>query len=362
MAGLLEHRIPDVVCTADLPVPLAAEVDFLAGRVDRWLHQSLEISAAISARSLAFLGRASEARRVLAGLDAAELGPIDLSAAAWAASRVGGPTLDPLLARFENSADAFITGLVPVGPTTLFSGMLRAAKGDLAGAASDLATAIDIGDARAPLWGALGRLELARVLRTAEAVPLPNFVPATSALTAARTFFAAGGYRSLLDRVAVDASTRATLVVGSTSVVGFGVHPSVEVKSSKGLTALHHLISHRDRIVTAAELAVVVDGGRAAALAALTPAAWHEIADRAAHREFDSPASPDDASVALRRVFFDDATRSRITKLVRRTIDKLREECPPLGWHLDASVGTGHGCRYLPSGLPVEWELLDVAR
>ncbi len=359
MEGLLEHRIPDVVSTADLPVPLAAEIDFLAGRVDRWLDQSRQVSAAISARSHALIGNSSPARCALAEVDVAAIGPADLAAAAWAASRVGGPTLAPLLGRLEALTDDFINGAAPVGPTTLFTGMLRGTAGDVEGAVADLETAVEIGDVRAPIWGALGRLELGRVLWMAEAVPLGDFGSARPTLTAARTFFAAGGYVSLSQRVAeASAPVRATLQLGRPCIVGFGVQPVVEVRASKGLTALHHLVANSERVVTAAELSVVVDGGDAAELAALMPDAWRQLSDRAG--EHDLKRAADDASVALRRVFFDDSTRSRVSKLLRRTIEKLSESCPALGWHLQASVRTGHGCRYCPTGEHVSWQLFEV--
>jgi len=355
---LIEHRIPDLVSTADLPVPLAAEIDFQAGRVDSWIIQSRRVSAPISARSLAFIGRSSEAQAALDGVDVDSAEPLDLARAAWAASRVGGPTTAALLARLEALTDDFIGGEAPAGPIALFTGMLRAASGDIAGAVEDMRMAVRIGDVRAPIWGALGRLELGRVLSTAEAVPLTEFGAAHPTLTAARTFFAAGGYRSLLQRVGeANEPVVATLQLGRPCIVGFGVHPAVPVKASKGLTALHHLVTNRDRIVSAAELAIVIEGGAAGEIAGLMPQAWQQMAARARQGGLDR--ATDGVNAEIRRVFFDDGTRSRVSKLLWRTIDKLDESCPPSSWHLRAAVRTGHACRYEPAGEPVNWQLFS---
>jgi hypothetical protein len=293
------------------------------------------------------MGRSSQARAALDDVDVAD--PADVARAAWAASRVGGPSTVALLARLAAVSDDFIAGEAPMGPTALFTGMLRGAHGDIAGAVADLRVAVAIGDARAPIWGALGRLELGRVLRTAEAVPIEGLGAARSTLTAARTFFAAGGYRSLSQRmVDADAPVEVTSQLARSCIVGFGVHPAVAVKASKGLTALHHLVTNTGRVVTAAELAVVVDGGATDAVAALLPDAWQHVADHGSDGGLERAA--EGASAELRRVFFNDIVRSRISKMLRRTIDKVGLSCPLLGWHLDASVRTGHGCRYVPAG------------
>ncbi len=60
----------------------------------------------------------------------------------------------------------------------------------------------------------------------------------------------------------------------------------------------------------------------------------------------------------LRETFFDDTVRSRVTKLLRRTIVKLGETHRLLGAHLDAAVRTGHACRYEPTGsVEINWHL-----
>ncbi len=356
MAALLEHRIPDVIDTADLPVPLAAEIDFLAGRVDRWLDQSCQVSAATSARSLAFVGNAESALDALAALDIDGLDLVDLAAACWAASRVGGPALGALLRRVEQEPAGFGAAEVPVGPQALWAGVLHGAAGNLTTAEDRLREAVQQGDLRAPLWGSLARLELARVLTTAEAVPLVGSAPSMPPRRSARTFFAAGGYRSLLERIdRLDEPVQATLVSTGSVSVGFGVQPVVTLRSSKGLGIIEYLIANTGRVVTAAELAIVLDGGDAADVAALAPEVWSGravdgVADSAADDVFD-------VSAELRRVFFDDRTRSRVTKLLRRTIDKVSAAHPLLGQHLHESVSTGYRCRYEPAGTPVAWRL-----
>lgn len=348
-SSLLEDRIPDVVSTADLPVRLAAEIDFLAGRVDRWSNPSDECTSAVAARSLALLGRSADSREALAHVDVGTTEITDIAAAAWAASRVGGPAVAMILARLESEAAEFLDDGLPIGPRRMYVGVLHAVRGDLGVAIDELSRAVGVGDRRAPLWGALCRLELGRVLRCAEAMPIADAPSAAPVLTAARTFFGAGGYRSLLGRVAqADAQVRAVLEIGRPSRVGFGVQPDVEIRSSKGLTAIRHLITNGDRVVTATELAQVVDGGDASSIAVMASEAW-----ASGETEIDEAA----ASETIRSLFFDDTTRSRMTKLLRRTIVKLSESHQLIATHLEASVVTGHGCRYRPAGAAVQWSL-----
>jgi len=348
-ADLLERRIPDVVSTVDLPVRLAAEIDFLAGRVDRWSDPAAQYTPAIAARSLASLGRRADALAALWLLDLDTASVADVAVAAWAASRVGGPMVPTVLARLEAVTSDFLDDDVPMGPRQMYVGLLRAAQGDLTCAIDELRAAIGVGDSRAPLWGALCRLELGRVLSTAEAIPIAGVPSSAPVLTAARTFFGAGGYRSLLGRVeAACATVPAVIEVGTPGRVGFGVQPDVEIRTSKGVVALRHLVANQDRVVSAAELALVIDGGDAASIAALLPAAWGSGDD-------DPDAAVAGATGAIRAVLFDEATRSRVSKLLRRTIVKLSESHQLVAAHLDASVVTGHGCRYRPAGAPVQW-------
>ena len=348
---LLEHRIPDVLSTVGLPVRLAAEIDFLAGRVDQWCDVSEHSTPAISARSLAVLGRNPEASRVLGRVDVVGAGLADVTAAAWAASRVGGPTVAALLERLDAETAEFLDGEIPVGPRRMYTGMLHAAAGDVSTAVEELTAAVLVGDSRAPLWGALSRLELGRVLRTAESLPEPGTRPAAPVLAAARTFFLAGGYRSLSQRVeAASGPVSAVIELGRPARVGFGVQPESEIRSSKGLIAITHLVANGHRVVSAAELACVVDGQDASDIASMTAAAGDLIEGSESRRSRE-------VGEAIRAVLFDDATRSRITKLLRRTIANLSLSHRLVAAHLAASVTTGYGCRYRPTGSPVSWRI-----
>ena len=349
VSELLERRIPDVSPTAGLPARLAAEIDFLAGRVDRWCDLSEKYTPAITARALASIGRLSEAMRALDEVDVAAAPVTDVAAAAWAASRVGGPAVRTILARLDAERSDFLDGAVPMGPRWMYTGMLRGALGDLVPAADDLEAALAVGDVRAPLWGALCRLELGRVLRTAESLPQPGLRPAEPVLAAARMFFRAGGYRSLQQRVdGASGPTEAYLELAAPGRVGFGVQPGAEVNSGKGLVAIAHLVTNAHRVVSAAELAALLDGRDAAGIAALTTERL------ASDWELESEA---DGGRGIRSVLFDDATRSRVTKLVRRTIAALTASHRLVGEHLAASVVTGHGCRYRPAGTPPSWSI-----
>lgn len=348
-SDLLQHRIPDVLSTAGLPLRLAAEIDFLAGRVHRWCDPSSQYTTAISARSLALLGRNAEARDALAVVDIEGAAIGDVAAAAWASSRVGGPTVTSMLARLLDHPSEFLDDDIPFGPRGMYAGMLRAAQGELHAAIEELTVAVSVGDARAPLWGALCRLELGRVLRTAEAVPIADVARAAPVLTAARTFFGAGGYRSLSERVGeASGAVRAQLEVGRPTRVGFGVEPGREIRSSKGLIALAHLVQNAHRVVSASELACVVDGGDPSSVAAMT-----SEASRSGSTDLD--VEDCETTEEIRAVLFDETTRSRVTKLLRRTISNLSESQPSVGAHLAASVVTGYGCRYRPTGAPVSW-------
>ncbi len=123
-ADLLEQRIPDVVSTVGLPVRLAAEIDFLAGRVDRWCRPLAGVSPAVVARSLAASGRQAESRAALSLLDLDTEPVADVAVAAWAAARVGGPTVPLALARLEAEASDFLENELPLGPRRMYTGML----------------------------------------------------------------------------------------------------------------------------------------------------------------------------------------------------------------------------------------------
>lgn len=350
-AEVLERRIPDAISTAGLPDRLAAEIDFLAGRVEPWSEMSDRCSPAVAARSLAWAGRRSEALTALTTFDPTAAPLTEVAVAAWAASRVGGSIVPAALDRLASDTSEFLDDELPIGPRRLYVGLLHAAQGDVASAIDELHAAVVVGDARAPLWGALCRLELGRVLRTAEAVPISGVPSSGPVLTAARTFFTAGGYRSLVGRVDdAGAPVPACIELGPSGRVGFGVQPLVGVRGSKGLIALRYLIDHGNRVVPAAELAAVVDGREVPADLADLAATWALGAD-------DPESRLAGANEAIRGVLFDDPTRSRMTKLLRRTIAKLSESHRLSAMHLDASIVTGHGCRYRPTGAAVHWRV-----
>ena len=235
-----------------------------------------------------------------------------------------------LLAELAGASSSFLIDDVPFGPTDLFTGVLLASCGRLDASAAALRTAVAVGDARAPVWGALARTELARVLRCMEALPgTEGARDADRVAFAARTFFAAGGYQAQLARLGDDpidlaagvCPTMGTLQPGSSGwVVGFGVQPAANVRASKGLVALHHLVLNRARPVPVAELARVLG---------------------------------DDTVEATT-----ETTRTRMSKLLRRTIAKLADTHHLLAVHLDASVRTGLHCQYADVGRSdVSWLL-----
>lgn len=339
--GGLDRAIPDRMDTDGMPAALAAEVDLLAGRTADWTRERADVAPGVRARALVIAGEYDAARHLLGARDPGEhaVGH-DLASAVWAASRVGPPGV---LAALETALAFAPVGFmvvdgVPLGSTLALRGLVAAARSDLAGAASLLVAAAEEGDRRAPIWGALARLELGRVLRSSGSAD----AAASRALTAASTFFVAGGYRYLAgcaallrrspDIVAAALPGLGHLVAGPVWTVGFGVAPAVEVPAGKGLLALAHLIDNRHRSVPAVEMEAVVAG-----------------------RDPDPMVDPavalgiggDLASVEdLRATYVDDRARSSTTKLIRRTIGRLGDAHPLLGEHLATAVTTGYGCRY----------------
>jgi hypothetical protein len=345
---VLDRGIPDLVATADLPAPLAAEVDYLAGRVRAWTVPRSDVHPGVRARALVLAGDSEGARRSLSALFSTSAPDWTLQgavASTWAASRVGpAEVLDELGPLIESSSDEFLVdGDVPLGPRATSSGLLAAARGDLAVAVRDLGGAVLAGDRRAPVWGAVARLELARVLRSS-AVRGEDEVAGRRALVAARTFFAAGGYEHLRHRIEeLDGTPRPVdvavprlghLVPGSAWTVGFGVQPPVAVPTSTGLRALRHLIAHRDRDVLAVELDAVLSEVPVPDLHALADAL-----DAGGHR-----------------ALMDDRARTRVSKSLRRTIARLGDAHALLGQHLAHTVRTGYRCRY-EGGPGIAWRL-----
>jgi len=357
-ADILERRIPDVTSTCHLPDQLGIEVDFLAGRTERWARCST-IGPGLRARALIVAGELDEARAVLDEFETANASPHELIAAAWAVSRVGStPLAEGLLERVGQFGESFVVDEVPLGPRGTSVGLLRSTIGDLDGATIALREAAAIGDARAPIWGALARLELTRVLRCAAAVGVgangqSTLDEAERASLAARTFFLAGGYRSLLERTTHIAGerVRGTLLIGPRWTIGFGVQPNELIGSTKGLVALRHMLANRHRPVSSIELIRLLDGGDVDEIVDLV--SGDTLGQLAADEVADS-----EVEARLRKIFFDDSNRSRITKLLRRTISKVGESHRLLGDHLHAAIRTGHVCRYVPtSEVEVCWEV-----
>ncbi len=320
------------------------------------------------ARALAAVDDLQGARRALTECnDERSWTTAGCAAAIWAASRVGAADDPGLLIAMESwlegsTVDGFVVAEgSPIAVRSQLEGLAALALGELDRAATSLRAAIPVGDARAPLWGALARLELARVLVTESQIhpPDPSIAEdATSpgapsqanpgvdeafrALVAARSFFAAGGYRHL--EAAVDAVTRPAacavaapgvghLVIGSDWSVGFGAMPPCSLGDRAGLHALRHLLVHRDRAVPAAEVAAVLDD---------------EPFDLSEHLDglllARPELTPDDVLLVA-----DDRTRSRVTKALRRTIDAVGGVHAALGAHLASSIRTGSLCRYAGS-------------
>ncbi|MEO0495293.1 MAG: hypothetical protein AAF081_17945, partial [Actinomycetota bacterium] len=281
----------------------------------------------------------------VAALDPVELSGNALSAGAWAVSRVGSaPLASAFLARLADEPAMLLAGDVPLGPRALAEGPLLAAAGDLRGAADRLRDAIEAGDRRAPLWGALARTELARVLRCRAAVDAASDDDLHASIRrleqSALLFFRAGGYAALASRLEPDPQPAVdligspmvgVLVAGDWWTVGFGVMAPVEVPASKGLLALRHLVRSPGRPTPVSALDRIADGAEAALV--LSPS--------------------DQAAVEALRP--DDATRSRVGKLLGRTRDRLAEIHPLLGAHLRATLTLGDLPRYDPPADPAVW-------
>ncbi|MEQ8843110.1 MAG: hypothetical protein RIB98_19205 [Acidimicrobiales bacterium] len=341
---LIERGIPDLTDSARLGPVVAAEVDFLAGRHASWIEEG---ESMVRARACVLAGDEASATSLLEAADLTACTGQELTAAAWSVSRIGSrPMAEALLEALRAQPSFLVEGDVPLGPRALATGPLLASTGDLHAAADVLREAVVAGDARAPLWGALARAELARVMLCAEVVgdPAPTGAGQTvdQLITAAGLFFRAGGYRALLARTAdlthpdggvtvpLGAPMVGRLRPGPTWQVGFGVMGDVTLRASKGLGSIRHLVSHPGQPVPAAELDRLARGGEP---------------DESLGRE----TIGDDASVAeIRDRLFDESVRSRVGKLIARTISRLEDDHPLLGRHLHTTVRTGHRCRYDP--------------
>ncbi len=343
---------------------LGAEIDFLAGRVPP-LGDSGRLDVGLRARALVTAGRVDDARAQLAMLDLPTLSVHDRAAASWAASRVGPRSaIDALADSWRRGPDLVEADGIPLGPREWYLGMLLAAAADLPSAASALRRAASVGDERAPLWGAMTRAELARVLRCAEAVGDGTVVASSDqelvrVSVAARTFFTAGGYQGLLRRLHADVgderrsglAATATFLGGERWLGGFGVQPATAVQGGKGLLAIEYLLHQPGRVVTALELGRVVDGGDPESIAE----AFSGL-DLAALLDPRAASVPSEAVERLRTLAMDDGERSRVSKLLRRTTKRIAAEQPLLAAHLDVALRTGYACAYEPAR-PIEWVL-----
>lgn len=357
-AGLLDRGVPDATDTAVLPTVLAAEVDHLAGRTQRWLDAGSDVHPAITARALVDELRYDEAAAEIARWTTASIGswPLHgLTAGLWAAARAGDESaVRTLAAALAGCGDRFlIDDGVPLGPAALFGGIAAAALGDADGALSQLRAAVACGDDRAPVWGALARLELARVV-----LGTPGFDEdsAHAPLFSAQMFFTAGGYRHLAAAAArlADPPSSVTgaepgiahLVPGESWTIGFGVQVPVRVRGSKGLRALHELIARPDSSIPAVALDEMLSVPPGSA-----PGGGAGRFDLA---EIDLDALEPGVLDQLRGYYLDDRVRSRMSKLLHRTITRIGEVHAFLGRHLAESVQTGHACLYRPEH-PVRW-------
>lgn len=352
LAAVFDRGTPDLVDTDGLPAAAVVEMEYLAGRAPGRTAPSsagaADLHWGLRARALVVAGDGAGARRVIrAGTaeppsERTSPGAVQgLAAATWAVSRVGPSSAPEVLrAQVDSLPEGFVLdGELPLAPRSQLVGLLLAAQGDLAGARSELDAAVRTGDARSPLWGAIARVELARVLRCAQVVDGGATGDEVSApLHAACTFFSATGCRhlertarGLLEAPASGALTAPALgwfVGGARWTVGLGVQAPVQVDATKGLLALRHLIEHRDRTVPSVELSDVLDG-----------AAPRTAVDGVSHDGL-----------------FDERSRTRVSKLLRRTIDRITQVHPLLGCHLAARIETGYGCRYAAE-TGVHWRL-----
>ncbi len=367
---LLERRIPDVVSTDDVPDLLAAEVDFLASRHARWVD-SPTAAPVVRARAMVAAGAIEEAREIIDRLDLRRLTDGEALIAAWAVSRCGSASrAHDLLDRLTVVADDFVVDGVPYGPVALGIGQLHGVLGQVDDALEALRRAVSVADGRLPMWGALARVELARGLVCADAVDgRPGArLEADRAATSALTFLTAGGYRALrarvehdLDGCAPGGATSGVLHGGERWTVGLGLQPSVEVEPRRGLVALQYLIAHRHRHVTAVELAMVIDGAHIDDVPELFRRraidAQISLDDRFESTARRQGADPSDTDV-VRALLIDESARSRVTKLIRRTVAFLATRHRLVGEHLAVAVTTGHQCRYTPPGTgEVNWSL-----
>lgn len=362
MSHLLDRGTPDVTATDALDVVTACEIDLLAGRTERWTTPGPTTPHGVAARARVLAGEPDVARSILDDAPSVDAwSNRALASGAWAISRVGGPRLAAVDAALDRrgSSGAFLSeGEVPLGPVGLFVGLLAAASGDLERSVCCLRDAALVGDGRSPSWGARVRHELVRVLHDASADGDRAVAAECDAVrTTARMFYVSTGYaheRARLDAIgrrephpSVTVAGCGVLLPGPTWTVGFGVQPPATVRRSKGLVAIHHLIRNRHRRMPAVELDAVLQPDAERRLACL---------------EADIGRAVESSGEAgLRTLLHDDQIRSRVSKLIRRTVSRLGEQHRRLGDHLETMVETGHSCAYV-GGEHVRWTTESVTR
>lgn len=367
----LDRAVTDRLRTDDLDPPAAAEADFLSGRTDRWIGDEPTVHPAVRARALVVSNRPDEAIEVLESLVGCDFTPQALAAASWAVSRVSCPGLTASLPeRVGALAGGFVTddGL-PLGPGSSLVALVASAEGDIEKSLDFHDRGVLEGDRRAPVWGAIARLERSRVLlsdmclRDDAADPAAVRESARRSLVSASTFFASSGHAHLAHVTAslmelcgpgpddgyrynngegVAEPALGYLRSGERCLAGFGVQPPVVVRHRKGIGAIRYLIANRHRQVPAVELDQVLAGPGSDA----GGGAGVEVLEELQALRTDPAHDPEQLSEHLRAIVFDDRVRSRVSKLLRRTISALGDEHPLLGEHLRVSVRTGFTCSY----------------
>lgn len=368
---LLDRRVPDLISSADLRFEAGSEVDWLAGRFEAWTESGRDVG--VRARALVQAARPDDARTLL------ESGVDELSttqgwvAAAWAASRTGPGELaahllghEPALNQTSADREEFLfEGDVPLGPRSLSVGLLKLASGHHEDAVEELSRAVMVADMRGPAWGARARMELGRALSDGSGLNHDDAARAVGrrALISAQTFFAASGYLHLaaVTTGLIDPSAGSSpgltgsaaapwlghLVPGSPWTIGYGVAPPVNLSASRGLAIVRELVGRRHEQVSTMELDRIDT----------SPRSDGSTEARGQDRPDVEALVADGASVDdLRDQLFDDRTRSKVSKLVRRTIERIAAVHPLLGGHLRTSIKTGHYCCYDGSAL-VCWRL-----
>jgi hypothetical protein len=357
---LLDKAIPDLLSTTNLSPELAVEVHYLAGRTgaSNLLLPSLPLG--LKARDLLMSGELAEARFVLEQSVERPFSAQGLAAAIWTGSRIGSPELLQYLGEQLGQFDGefVVDGEVPLGPRLLFSGLIAAAVGRLDEAADQLSGAARVGDQRAPVWGAIARVELGRVQLTMADLGYGEITHQRGrrTLVTARTFFSAGGFTHLASvagslmahpsRADAAAPGLGHFSLRQSWWAGFGVQPPCELRKGKGLLALQYLIENRGRRVPSVELESVLSGEAPQPIDLTLVEQLMNVEDG----QF-----PDSTS-EIRAYLFDDRVRSRVSKLLSRTVKRITEEHVLLGEHLLGSLETGFACRYNPQS-SIVWNL-----